>query len=200
MRWGQTGNICSPPFSLLRSPPPSLPSSPLPQPPPPPPSPAAAEQPSSKTSGQHRPAISKRSSPPEHRSQTQYPPKNQASLEANAFLPPFVPALRGSHRPYQRLLLPRLLQLVVPLLLLLLLALLLPGAAAQTALETGSARQTTDRAILEIVLYNPVENGGYITQSYKLVGMFSIAGAAISAEGRIIQVSDHNARTLPFSF
>lgn len=47
----------------------------------------------------------------------------------------------------------------------------------------------SERAILEIVLYNPVENGGYVTQSYKLVGMFSEAGTSVSAEGRIIQVS-----------
>ena len=47
-----------------------------------------------------------------------------------------------------------------------------------------------ERAILEIVLYNPVENGGYVTQTYKLTGMFSQAGTSISAEGQIIQVSD----------
>jgi hypothetical protein len=46
------------------------------------------------------------------------------------------------------------------------------------------------RAVLETVLYNPVQNGGYVTQSYKLVGAFSPSGTAVAAEGRIIQVSD----------
>ena len=46
-----------------------------------------------------------------------------------------------------------------------------------------------ERAVLETVLYSPVQNGGYVTQSEKLSGIFSPSGTAVSAEGRIIQVS-----------
>ena len=57
---------------------------------------------------------------------------------------------------------------------------------AATAEAAGVA---AERAVLETVLYNPVQNGGYVTQSYKLSGIFSPSGTAVSAEGRIIQVS-----------
>ncbi|XP_076452280.1 uncharacterized protein LOC143287922 [Babylonia areolata] len=45
-----------------------------------------------------------------------------------------------------------------------------------------------ERAVVETVLYSPVQNGGYVTQSYKLSGSFSPCGTAVSAEGRIIQL------------
>ena len=35
-----------------------------------------------------------------------------------------------------------------------------------------------ERAVLETVLYSPVQNGGYVTQSEKLSGIFSPSGTA----------------------
>ncbi|ESO97891.1 hypothetical protein LOTGIDRAFT_103856 [Lottia gigantea] len=43
-------------------------------------------------------------------------------------------------------------------------------------------------AILEIVLYETTENGGYKTNSQQLYGYFSPAGTLVGAEGRIMQV------------
>ncbi|KAK6190724.1 hypothetical protein SNE40_002525 [Patella caerulea] len=43
-------------------------------------------------------------------------------------------------------------------------------------------------AILEIVLYETTENGGYKTNSQQLYGYFSSAGTLIGAEGRIMQL------------
>lgn len=45
-----------------------------------------------------------------------------------------------------------------------------------------------EKAILEIVLYETTENGEYKTYTIALNGHFSPAGAAISAEGDIVQV------------
>nr|KAG5713302.1 hypothetical protein BaRGS_007829 [Batillaria attramentaria] len=42
-------------------------------------------------------------------------------------------------------------------------------------------------SLVVVVVVVEVVNGGYVTQSYKLTGMFSPCGTAISAEGRIIQ-------------
>ena len=49
--------------------------------------------------------------------------------------------------------------------------------------------QTRERALLEIVLYEPNEFGEYATTlQYQLLGLFSTAGARTSAEGQIMQV------------
>ena len=45
-----------------------------------------------------------------------------------------------------------------------------------------------ERAILEIVLYEHVENGELKTYKYQLSGHFTAAGAKSSAEGTIVQV------------
>lgn len=45
-----------------------------------------------------------------------------------------------------------------------------------------------ERALLEIVLYEQVENGDLVTYEYKLSGHFTNAGALGSAEGTIVQV------------
>lgn len=79
----------------------------------------------------------------------------------------------------------RLLPRIFFLLIFLQLTLLGGGRVPGQAL----AQTDGDRAILEVVLYDPVEGGGYSTRSYRLVGMFSVAGASTGAEGRIIQVS-----------
>lgn len=65
-------------------------------------------------------------------------------------------------------------------------------------LVSTSPAKAMELAILETVLYTPVHNGDYVTQSYKLTGLFSPSGTAVSAEGRIIQVGQrghHNVRT-----
>ncbi|GFN99564.1 E3 ubiquitin-protein ligase znrf3 [Plakobranchus ocellatus] len=173
MRWGQTGNFCSPPSSRLLSP--SQPPSSLIRP-----YPKASTQ---AFTHQSKTTIPKRlaGDPLQNSSRIITASQFLKSLATQVF-PPFLPV--PCFRPFRRLLTSRLLlQLSVSLLLLL----LVPVAVVQGAEESGGG-QRTGRAILEIVLYNPVENGGYVTQSYKLVGMFSLAGAAISAEGRIIQV------------
>ncbi|XP_070572383.1 E3 ubiquitin-protein ligase ZNRF3-like [Ptychodera flava] len=45
-----------------------------------------------------------------------------------------------------------------------------------------------DIALLEVVIYDPLDNGDYTTRTYDLEGSFSIAGQKISAEGDIIQM------------
>ncbi|XP_025090999.1 E3 ubiquitin-protein ligase ZNRF3-like [Pomacea canaliculata] len=55
-------------------------------------------------------------------------------------------------------------------------------------LVSTSPAKAMELAILETVLYTPVHNGDYVTQSYKLTGLFSPSGTAVSAEGRIIQL------------
>ena len=48
-----------------------------------------------------------------------------------------------------------------------------------------------ERAILEIVLYEQVENGEVKTYEFELSGHFTAAGALGSAEGQIVQVRGH---------
>ncbi|XP_046347588.1 E3 ubiquitin-protein ligase ZNRF3-like [Haliotis rufescens] len=52
----------------------------------------------------------------------------------------------------------------------------------------ASRGMTQNTGILEIVLFNSVENGDYKTRSYRLNGEFSAAGARVSAEGQLMQL------------